>query len=131
VISQWILVPEILGGMFGIRHLSQASRVARKAEFDKMLADFGVNWTKGKDQYALRAIVAPHAVSDSLVHDSYLCKSDFMKGALTVPFPTQREPAMIGNISTPNFVGNSNNYGISTECPKECRPSDHQDWKAC
>ena len=124
-------VAAILGGMFGIRHLNETSREARRSEFDKMLADFGPRWQKGADQWALSAVVAPHAAPDSLVHDSYLCKSGYMKGSRRIqPFPTQRE-GITGTSSIPNFVGNTNSYGIKTECPKQCRPKNHQDWKFC
>lgn len=125
------LVPEILGGMFGVQHLCQSSRILRKLEFDKILADFGPNWTKQYDQYALRDIVAPHAALDSLVHDSYKCQSGLMPGSKIVPFPSKRPPMKIKGVTVPNFVGNQVTYGIEIECPVACRPKEHQDWKTC
>ena len=116
--------------MFGIRHLSEASREIRRSEFDKMLNDFGPKWNKGADQTALSVIVAPHAASDSLVHDSYLCKSRYMKGSKAAPFPTKRQYTS-RKYKNPNFVGNTGTYGIRIKCPKECRPNDHQDWEFC
>jgi hypothetical protein len=42
--------------------------------------------------------MSDHAVNDSLVHDSYFCQSSsFLRGSITMPFPTQR-------VSGPNFT---------------------------
>ena len=30
-----------------------------------------------------------------------------------------------------NFVGNQGPDEITFDCPEECRPLDHQDWKQC
>ena len=75
-------------------------------------------------------IVAPHAAADSLVHDSYLCKAGWLQGSRTVAFPTKRKGNKY-NLMIPNFVGNSGQYGIQIECPIDCRPVEHKDWKFC
>ena len=68
-----------------------------------------------------------------MVHDSYLCQSNFIKGSHPAAFPTQRiSGANFTLPKTRNFVGN--NYRapkIAIECPEECRPKDHKDWKLC
>ena len=70
----------------------------------------------------------PWAKDLALSHDSYLCK----KYTNTIPFPTQR--IADGHC---NFVGcreNTSdiiNFTKNYECPYECRPVDHKDWKFC
>ena len=56
-------------------------------------------------------------------HDSYHCGK--YEGAL--PFPSQRER------EKNNFVGAVVSRGIrlKKECPRECRPKSHKDWKNC
>jgi len=77
--------------------------------------------------------VAPAAAKDSMVHDSYLCNSNFIKGSHPAAFPTQR--ISVSNFSLPetrNFVGNNQfSPSINFECPGECRPKEHKDWKMC
>ena len=125
----------IMGGMFGVRQDLAENKEVRKAEFDRMLKEYGSGWYKGQDQVALAIILSPHAFNDSVVHDSYLCQVDIlMKGKLNLPFPTQRlsgpnftMPAPV----EPNFVGNTGNYAIDDVCPIDCRPADHKDWLLC
>ena len=40
----------IMGGMFGVRQDAQLNKEVRKAEFDRMLKEFGTYWFKGQDQ---------------------------------------------------------------------------------
>ena len=122
-------VTDILGGMFGVRQNTPKRREERREEFRKMSQEFGPKWKKGEDQRALAKIVSPQAAKDSLVHDSYLCQSEFLKGSQNKAFPSQR--IIEANSSVPNFVGNTAKYGIEIECPTKCRPEDHQDWLYC
>ena len=69
----------------------------------------------------------PWAKDVALVHDSYHCKK-FVNN--TIPFPSQRKGGPC------NFVGcihgGSRLDAIpKNECPKTCRPKNHQDWKYC
>lgn len=122
----------ILGGMFGIRQDSYERKKLRLKEFTKIITDFGREWKKGADQSALSAIVAPHVGGDSLVHDSYLCTAVYLTGTHPVAFPSKRpDPVLPSEIKLPNFVGNRGNDQIDKECPVECRPVDHKDWKFC
>ncbi len=56
-------------------------------------------------------------------HDSYLCRT-FPSSR---PFPTRRKA------ESNNFVGAvfQSNKTYLEECPKACRPPDHQDWIFC
>ena len=124
----------LLGGMFGIQQHTNDSKQKRRAEFNRMLQEYGSGWSKGNDQTALAIVLTGPAFEDSVVHDSYLCLISNIKGALPLPFPTQRlsgpnftKPS--GGV--PNFVGNTGNYAISDICPEECRPKDHKDWLMC
>jgi hypothetical protein len=77
---------------------------------------------KGADQYFLNDYVYSLVINDLISHDSYFCKG-YEKGR---PFPNKR----IGNC----FVGDiyaCNTNATYHECPIECRPSDHKDWKYC
>ena len=68
----------------------------------------------------------PWAKDLALSHDSYHCKNY----TNTTPLPTQR--IVDGHC---NYIGccevceDYNN--ITYECPNECRPVDHKDWKFC
>jgi hypothetical protein len=125
----------IMGGMFGVRQESPEKKKRRKEEFDQMIKEYGQGWTKGRDQIALAIVVTPSAFNDSLVHDSYLCRSEFyMRGAKSAPFPTQRVSGpnfTLPDPVEPNFVGNTGNYAINEKCPVECRPENHKDWILC
>ena len=119
----------ILGGMFGVRQNTPERKKARLEEFWTMIRNYGSHWSKGVDQGALAMVVAPHAATDSMVHDSYLCKSSLGKGSIPAAWPTRRQH--FEDPSVPNFVGNTGDFSISNECPVECRPKDHQDWTTC
>ena len=122
----------ILGGMFGIRQDSPEQKKARSDEFTKMITQYGTQWKKGADQSALITIVTPHVGADSLVHDSYLCTGVYLRGSHPVAFPSKRtDPVMPNEIKLPNYIGNRGNDQIDKECPVECRPVDHKDWKFC
>jgi hypothetical protein len=40
----------IMGGMFGVRQDHPEGKGVRKAEFDRMLTEYGKGWFKGQDQ---------------------------------------------------------------------------------
>ena len=78
---------------------------------------------KGKDQEFLSRHVYPILKKQSVIHDSYLCKN--YKDS--EPFPTQR----IGNCFV-GRVGNCNSTATDFyQCPRECRPENHQEWLNC
>ena len=52
--------------------------------------------------------------------------------AQQVAFPTQRISGPDFSLpNEPNFVGNTGDFAIAIECPEDCRPTDHKDWKLC
>ena len=67
-----------------------------------------------------------------MAHDSYFCKK--FPGEI-YPYPSQRR------FGAGNFIGaiTTNNDSITGslpltkefECPQECRPKDHTEWKHC
>jgi hypothetical protein len=67
--------------------------------------------------------VWPWAKGISIGHDSYLCK----RYKYTQAFPTQRKKG------ANNFVASvvEENHTLWLECPWECRPDIHKDWKYC
>ena len=121
----------ILGGMIGMKQDTATSKRDAFFEFRNMAADnYGNVWEKGNDQHALNKFVAPRAKYEALIHDSYLCNNkNLLKGATTVPFPTQR--MMEENVTVPNYVGNFGHAGIDDVCPVECRPNKYKDWAFC
>lgn len=122
---------DILGGMFGLRQSTPQQKEQNSKDFDAMVDLLRERWQKGSDQSALSYVISPRASKDSLIHDSYFCKTMFIKGK-TVPFPTQRLSGPNFTIpNEPNFVGNVGTYGEAKVCPVDCRPKDHQDWMLC
>ena len=124
----------ILGGMFGILQDTNTRKSLRRNEFNEMIHKHSSSWDKGHDQSVLSMVVAPHAANDTLAHDSYLCQEFFIRGSITVPFPTQRLSGPNFTLpipEVPNFVGNTGNYAINIVCPEACRPKNHKDWKLC
>ena len=120
---------DILGGMFGVRQNTQSRKEARRDEFKAMILQYGDKWSKGIDQLALGMVVAPYAAKDSLVHDSYNCQSGLIKGSVSEAWPSER--TLSEDPSLPNFVGNTGDFSIAIECPEQCRPENHKDWRMC
>lgn len=76
---------------------------------------------KGYDQSFLSQHVYKLIKTNSTIHDSYTC----MSYQDSKPFPTERKVKdHVGSVWVPEPIN-------ITECPKECRPRDHQDWIYC
>jgi len=121
----------ILGGLWCFRN----SKNRMKAEFilNKLLRNAEKRdpqikeAQKGNDQDVLDRFMWPVVKKDTIQHDSFLCKT--FPGS--IPFPSQRKDGI--------FIGCKRNVNVNipcersnmTECPKECRPIDHQDWRSC
>ena len=76
---------------------------------------------KGYDQNFLAQHVYKLIKTNSTIHDSYIC----MSYQDSKPFPTERKVKdHVGSVWVPEPIK-------ITECPKECRPPDHQDWIYC
>ena len=77
---------------------------------------------KQDDQTVLNKFMWPVVKTDSIQHDSYMCKS--IGGS--IPFSTKRE-------SPSKFVGCKRpcTENLSQKCPVDCRPKGHKDWEFC
>ncbi len=114
-------------GMWGFNSAlgrSLANEIFKRILDSKTASKFNSNneSPKGHDQFFLSDYVYPLIHKKSIIHDSYLCKG-FGGG----PWPTKR----IGNC----FVGSPASCNITGtdfyDCPVECRPKMHPDWKKC
>lgn len=75
----------------------------------------------GYDQEFLKFYLYPLIVDNATIHDSYFCE----KYSNSRPFPTERKVFdHIGSYSYKKFE----NF---LECPIDCRPKEHQDWRYC
>ncbi|KAK8724676.1 hypothetical protein OTU49_011205 [Cherax quadricarinatus] len=78
-----------------------------------------------QDQPVLWAYMWPWAIMNVTIHDSYTC----LRFPGSLPFPTQRyNDTFIGMRS---YREEFKNDGVRSECPMECRPAQHKDWKYC
>ncbi|CAF0866460.1 unnamed protein product [Brachionus calyciflorus] len=118
----------ILGGMWGLK-TNQDRKLSNEVYniiIDKKLSQKynpGGKSSRGHDQYFLSHHVYDKINLKSTVHDSYLCK----KYPNSKPFPTERKgDCFVGRVGWCNET-NINFF----ECPNECRPPNHQDWKSC
>ncbi|CAF0898841.1 unnamed protein product [Adineta steineri] len=119
----------MLGGMWGFRPSLNAnlSRIIyNKIHREDLIKNYGGR----NDQTFLANEIWPHAKSSIIVHDSFLCKSNF--GQQPLPFPTQRPSFNETNC----FIGCVRpccGFGRPPfgECPKDCRPKDHPEWVYC
>ena len=115
---------EILGGEWGTKlNLTRQNwaQTWQKAFKDSLLYSGRSHY--GADQNLLTKYVWPWVKNQAMSHDSYLC----LKYPNTQPFPTKR-------LDGPNnFVASVvyENHTLTQECPKECRPMNHQDWLTC
>ena len=94
----------------------------------KIAYNNGGNNDKGADQSFLSDHVWPIAQTSATIHDSYNCR--FLGGD---PFPTQRpsDRFCFAACFWPCCEVELNQTNRMPECPIECRPKDHQDWKFC
>lgn len=118
----------IMGGMWGMKTFLDR-KIAN--HFFLVSVDYKISLKynpqfknlKGKDQEFLANYVYKSIVSNSFVHDSYLCKSFVFAN----PWPSIRE----GNC----FVGSPDicqrNLSNFYKCPFKCRPKSHSDWEFC
>ncbi len=144
---------KILGGMWGF--FNNRSRSLAKDIYNKMIdqsiaKEFNHNNQKGLDQsflsgklisnsqcslianlilIAIKVHVYPTVKDKALVHDSFLC-SMFHD---SVPFPSKRQGALFVSFGSQmsELYEYTYNKTFHAECPVECRPKDHMDWKWC
>lgn len=119
----------MLGGMWGFRPPTnpEISLMMHKKIHDRNL----VRHYGGRgDQTFLAREVWPSAKSSVVVHDSFLCRTNY--GTTPDPWPTQRPPANQTNCHVgcvrPCCGGDKMPF---SPCPPACRPKDHQDWIYC
>ncbi|CAF1099972.1 unnamed protein product [Rotaria magnacalcarata] len=122
-------VTAMLGGMWGFRpsldptvSISFHNKIHNQGLVQKYP---GIN-----DQAFLTNEVWPQAKSSIIVHDSFICQASYGTG--TQPFPIQRPlpdatNCYIGCVR-PCCLDGKLPFG---ECPKACRPKNHQDWIYC
>jgi hypothetical protein len=117
----------MLGGMWGFRPSldpTTSRMILNKIHNRDLIKDYvGIH-----DQTFLTREVWPQAKSNIIVHDSFLCKTNY--GQKPDPFPTQRPN------ETNCFVGCirpccGQGKMPFKECPKECRPLNHPEWIYC
>ena len=77
----------------------------------------------GPDQGFLKRYLWPWGKWSAMSHDSYTCQ----RFPRTRPFPTRRQEVIN------NFVASVVEAKdiMKKECPKACRPRNHQDWLTC
>ena len=111
-------------GIYNARNRTIASRIFENIKNKKIAERFnkGLKNPKGEDQFFLRDFVYPHISSNSITHDSYLCKS-YNKGQ---PWPSKR----LGDCYVCGVTA-CNETGTFYECPSACRPKEHQSWSSC
>ena len=114
----------IMGGLWCFRcgvNRSLAKDILKIVLFNVKRRNNGIEVARWDDQNILNWLVWPLIKSDTLHHDSYLCKN--YPGSS--PFPEKR--------SSKNCVGCYRNYNstIIEKCPTECRPINHKDWDYC
>jgi hypothetical protein len=116
----------ILGGMWGIR-MSLNRNMSNKIYNLVVDKSIGQKYNKngkspkGNDQLFLSDKVYKFFVNQATIHDSYSCK----KFANSKPFPTERK--VVDHVGSVNYAPPDK----IQECPIECRPSNHQNWKYC
>ena len=69
-----------------------------------------------------------------MTHDAYSCTRPEYKTAVMRPFPTQRLDEFDNFVGCPECPGCTRGriyFEEPFQCPKECRPPDHQDWIYC
>ena len=116
----------MLGGMWGF-HMSLDRELSNKIfnlVVDKSMGrKYNENGQspKGNDQYFLSQQVYQSVVNKATIHDSYSCK----QFANSKPFPTERK--VIDHVGSLNYAPPDK----IKECPVDCRPQNHKDWKYC
>ena len=123
----------ILGGMWGVKLTPKIE--AKIYESFRFIFDSDLFYkdhnSKGPDQDILRMYIWPWAKDFAMAHDSYYCKKYASEKMLSRAFPTERKDDRF------NFVGCKMQedcrlyFNYRTECPPECRPKHHPDWKYC
>ena len=126
---------KILAGMFGMK-LTGQNRQQMSQILDDMMKDGTGRFYELSDQdmlgkHLFPAVSAPNA--NTVVHDSYYC--ELFKIAQNRPFPTRRNTSEdFKEAALYNFVASVHGKLVIPEfreCPKACRPKEHQDWILC
>ena len=121
----------IVGGMWG--YANERNRDQANTLFDLITnKEIAINYnkygnsSKGLDQEFLSTHVWPHVPNNSIIHDSYFCKT--LRGT---PFPTQR--SKIFCFASCSFCCDEKIFNVTWKdiCPEDCRPKTHKDWIYC
>jgi hypothetical protein len=121
----------MLGGMWGYanyRNRDIGINLLAILKNETIANVFNINGTslKGLDQDFLKLHFWPTASLNSLIHDSYFCKT--LGGD---PFPTQRSKIFCFVPCAYCCDENIYNKTWLDECPHDCRPNNHKDWQYC
>ena len=120
-----------MGGMWGFssaRERSLANQIAKLMLHPVISKDYNSQNRpnlKMLDQTFLTIHVYQLIYNKSMVHDSFLCKK--FGNENNKPFPSKR----IGNCFVGGFTEFCNPNDTYYDCPVECRPKEHIDWKTC
>ena len=118
----------ILGGMWGFhrsRKQNLANHISSLILDPEISKQFKQQNGKGLDQSFLSQYIYPLIKEKSMIHDSYFCQLYDTKNSK--PFPSRR----IGNCFVGGFTEFCKHNDTYYECPVECRPKEHTDWKTC
>ena len=139
----------MLGGMWGAKldNLLGSNRLEIADAATKLFQYRPDQLVKGLDQHLLRTFIWPKAsqnlvrrkqilhflfliiflfLTTEMAHDSYCC-AIMPQGSR--PFPTRRKSKeYVGQVHLKTIQKDD---GKVAQCPKECRPSNHIDWKFC
>merc|ERR1711872_6861 len=116
----------ILAGLWGGKNYVNMTRAI---QIQRVLFSVKPSEIKSLDQDVLRSKVWPLIKNETVIHDSYTCTQKVLQGQGLRPWPSRRVAyAYVGYGPTKD---GPMQIIKSKECPKKCRPPNHQDWKYC
>lgn len=123
-----------MGGLWGFANKidrALANHIFLLITYNKVFERYNLKESnkKGLDQSLLGDHIFKYSKESSTVHDSFYCKKYGGN-----PFPTRRLEGLCF-VSCSNCCDMVKNINYTElwhyECPKECRPDNHKDWKEC
>jgi hypothetical protein len=123
----------MLGGMWGFQnHLDRelANKLMNLIKDRNIAKSYNSDGKsqKGRDQDFLQSYFLNHAQKNSMTHASFHCNSF---GGSNIQAFTVKRPNNYCFATCSLCCDAKYNESWPYECPVECRPKDHQDWKYC